>query len=134
MPGKSFRKKNHENKALSAFLILKQEGQSYGIIKKSLGDRRLEVLCDDNKQRICNIPGKFRKSMWMSVNDIVLVNLRSYQDDKADISYKYSTTDIRKLIKTKEFDPKIFQEDKGEEEEDIMKIESSDDEEDLDNI
>ena len=38
-----------------------------------------------------------RKKIWISKNDIVLVSLREFQDDKADIIYKYDNSEVRKL-------------------------------------
>lgn len=47
-----------------------------------LGNGRLEGKCFDGTTRLCHIRGKMRKKVWVNANDIVLVGLREYQDDK----------------------------------------------------
>ena len=38
-----------------------------------------------------------RKKVWIGVGDIVLIGLRDFQDDKADIIMKYTTDEARQL-------------------------------------
>lgn len=62
-----------------------------------LGNGRLTALCIDGKQRLCHIRGKMRKKVWVTPGDFVLVGLREYQDDKADVILKYSADEARML-------------------------------------
>ena len=73
-----------------------------------LGNGRVECYCYDGKTRLCNIRGKMRKKVffvfplreqqvWISVGDIVLIGLRDFQDDKADIIMKYTADEARLL-------------------------------------
>lgn len=78
-------------------LITKEELETYGQVLNALGNNRMLVKCFDGKERICNIRGSMRKKIWISKNDIVLVSLREFQDDKADIIYKYDNSEVRKL-------------------------------------
>jgi translation initiation factor 1A len=65
-----------------------------------LGNGRLEALCiADGKLRQCHIRGKMRKKVWVAAGDIVLVALREYQDDKADVVAKYAPDEARELKK-----------------------------------
>lgn len=64
-----------------------------------LGNGRCESKCFDGTTRLCHIRGKLRKKVWVNAQDIVLVGLRDYQDDKADIILKYSPDEARNLIK-----------------------------------
>lgn len=64
-----------------------------------LGNGRCEGKCFDGTTRLCHIRGKLRKKVWVNAHDIVLVGLRDYQDDKADIILKYSADEARNLIK-----------------------------------
>lgn len=64
-----------------------------------LGNGRCESKCFDGVTRLCHIRGKLRKKVWVNAQDIVLVGLREYQDDKADIILKYSPDEARNLIK-----------------------------------
>lgn len=78
-------------------LITKEELETYGQVLNPLGNNRMLVKCFDGKERICTIRGSMRKKIWISKNDIVLVSLREFQDDKADIIYKYDNSEVRKL-------------------------------------
>ena len=49
------------------------------------------------KSRICHVRGSMRKRIWINLNDLVLVSLRDFQDDKADIMYKYESYEINDL-------------------------------------
>eukprot|EP01029_Cantina_marsupialis_P028741 TRINITY_DN777948_c0_g1_i1.p1 TRINITY_DN777948_c0_g1~~TRINITY_DN777948_c0_g1_i1.p1 ORF type:complete len:142 (-),score=56.91 TRINITY_DN777948_c0_g1_i1:215-640(-) len=89
-------------------LDLKTEGQEYAQVTKMLGNGRLEGLCVDGKRRLCHIRGKMRKREWVCVGDIVLLGLREYQDDKADVIMKYSTDEARRLQSMDEL-PRSFE-------------------------
>lgn len=39
----------------------------YGKVLSMLGDRRFRAHCMDGKERICHIPGRFAKRMWIAV-------------------------------------------------------------------
>ena len=76
------------------------EGTMLGVIQQFLGYDRARVLCVDGKVRLCRIPGKFKKRMWMRVGDIVLVAPWEFQRDKrGDIIYRYNTSELQKLEK-----------------------------------
>ena len=74
-----------------------ESGQVYGKVEKMLGNNRMLVNCFDGKTRIAIIRGIFKKRVWISVDDIVLLSLRDFQDDKADVILKYSPEDVLKL-------------------------------------
>ena len=62
-----------------------------------LGNGRLEAQCVDGVKRLCHIRGKMRKKVWVSAGDVVLVGLREYQDEKADVILKYAADEARAL-------------------------------------
>ena len=74
-----------------------EDGQAYARVNKMLGDGRLEAKCSDGKIRICHIRGKFRKRVWINAEDLVLVDIREYQPDKADVVHKYTNDEDRTL-------------------------------------
>ncbi|CAN0476048.1 unnamed protein product, partial [Phaeothamnion confervicola] len=51
-------------------------------VVRMLGNGRCECYCYDGVTRLAHIRGKMRKKVWVSAGDIVLVGLRTYQDDK----------------------------------------------------
>ena len=62
-----------------------------------LGNGRLEAMCFDGVKRLCHIRGKLRKKVWINQGDIVLVGLREFQDQKADVILKYNDDEARNL-------------------------------------
>ena len=75
-----------------------ERGQMYAIVTKMLGNRRLTANCIDGKERLVHIPGKLKgRRNWISVGMVLLLNIREYQDDKADVIYIYNAHDIKLL-------------------------------------
>lgn len=88
--GKKKRKgKNHQNLDKRK-LEFANDGQAYARVMKMLGDGRLEAKCSDGETRLCHIRGKFRKRVWINPEDLVLVDIRDFQPDKADVIHKYT--------------------------------------------
>merc|ERR1712129_293464 len=73
------------------------DGQEYAQVTRMLGNGRLEAFCFDGVNRLCHIRGKLRKRVWIGVGDIVLLGLREFQDQKADIILKYDGDEARSL-------------------------------------
>jgi translation initiation factor 1A len=80
-------------------LIFKEEGQQYATVDKMLGDCRTLLICEDGKNRLGIIRGAMKKKEWIQPGDLVLVSLRTFQDDKLDIIHKYNDEEMRKLKK-----------------------------------
>merc|ERR1712176_1429838 len=78
-------------------LEFKEDGQEYGQVQRMLGNGRCEVQCFDNVKRLCHIRGKMRKKVWVNQGDVVLVSLREFQDEKADVIHKYQPDEARNL-------------------------------------
>ncbi|KAL3356118.1 hypothetical protein AABB24_017005 [Solanum stoloniferum] len=78
-------------------LIFKEDGQEYAQIQRMLGNGRCEASCIDGTKRLCHIRGKMHKKVWISSGDIVLLGLRDFQDDKADVILKYMPDEARLL-------------------------------------
>ena len=62
-----------------------------------LGNGRLEAMCFDGNKRLCHIRGKLRKKVWINTADIILIGLRDFQDEKADVMLKYTPDEARQL-------------------------------------
>ena len=98
--GKKRRKGRSNNDSLSQEITQKCDGQEYGQIMKPLGNGFMEVMCftsDGNILRRAHIRGKMRKRAWMASGDIVLVNVRNFQESTCDIVLKYNLTEARTL-------------------------------------
>lgn len=61
-----------------------------GVVQQRLGGSRMKVLCLDGKARICRIPGRLKRSLWVRESNIVIVEPWEIGgDEKGDIIYKY---------------------------------------------
>jgi len=120
--GKNRRRGKNDNDEEKRELIVKEEGQEYAQVLRMLGNGRLEGYCFDGKNRLCHIRGKMRKKSWVSTGDIILIGLREFQDEKADIILKYSADEARRLKANGELpdNTQINTSDKIGEEEDDM--------------
>src|SRR3989344_1400002 len=56
-----------------ASVKLPKEGEILGVVIGTLGGGRLSVQCKDGKERICRIPGKIRRNIWVRDGDIVII-------------------------------------------------------------
>ena len=69
---------------------LPQKNEILGIVQQRLGGSRMRVLCLDGKERICRIPGRLRRALWVRENNVVIVQPWELGGDKkGDIIYKY---------------------------------------------
>ncbi len=67
-----------------------QKQEILGIVQQRLGGSRMRVLCLDGKERICRIPGRLRRALWVRENNVVIVQPWELGGDKkGDIIYKY---------------------------------------------
>ena len=74
----------------------------FGRVTKLLGATKFNVNCSDGKERICGVPGKFKRRFFIKSNDIVIIKPWSVQsDERGDIVYKYSFIEVNKLKETK---------------------------------
>jgi len=74
--------------------------ETLGILERRLGGSRCEVRCLDGKTRICRIPGRLKRRLWVREGDLVLVEPWEYGGDaKGDIIYKYRNLQVDWLKK-----------------------------------
>lgn len=70
---------------------LPREGEILGVVIGTLGGGRLHVQCKDGVERICRIPGKIRRNIWVRDGDIVIIiPWEIGGDKKADIVWRYN--------------------------------------------
>ena len=95
--GKKHKRNKKQNDFIEKTLRLKEEGQEYAQITKCLGNCRFTVMCFDGKERLATMCGGMRKRRFVNQNDIVLVSLRDWQDEKCDIIDNYDDNLTKKL-------------------------------------
>ena len=74
--------------------------QTFGVVEKRLGGSRMSVRCLDGKTRICRIPGRIKRFLWVREGDIVIVEPWEFGGEKkGDIIYKYRPVQVEWLKK-----------------------------------
>lgn len=74
---------------------LPKKGEVLGIVETRLGYGKSRVICQDQKTRICRIPGGMRRHLWVRPQNIVLVRLWEIGgDEKGDIIHQYSQAEV----------------------------------------
>lgn len=67
----------------------------FGIVELRLGGSRMSVRCFDTKKRICRIPGRLKRKLWVREGDLVIVEPWELGgNEKGDIVYKYKPTQV----------------------------------------
>ena len=74
---------------------LPRDNQTLGILEQRVGASRMRVRCLDGKTRICRIPGRLKRRLWVRENDILIVEPWEFSGEgKGDVIYKYSPTQV----------------------------------------
>ena len=61
-----------------------------GVCEQRVGSSRMKVRCLDNKNRICRIPGRLKRKLWVREGDILLIQPWELGGDgKGDVIFKY---------------------------------------------
>ena len=96
--GKNFKKgKKSTGEQERRDLLFKEDGQEYAQVLRMLGDGRVALSCYDGVARTGLIRGTMRRRVCINTGDIVLVGLREFQPDKADVIHKYTAEEARVL-------------------------------------
>lgn len=68
-----------------------------GIIEDRLGGNKMSIYCLDGKTRICRVPGRLRRKLWLRRNDVVIVEPWELDKDKGDVIFKYRPNQVQWL-------------------------------------
>jgi|TARA_R100000781_G_scaffold42757_1_gene29343 translation initiation factor 1A len=72
---------------------LPYKDEQFAVVIEMSGGSRLKAMCEDGKTRMVRIGGRFKKRMWVRVNDLILIKPWPIQADiKADLVYRYLPT------------------------------------------
>lgn len=72
--------------------------QVLGICDQRVGGSRMRVRCMDGKTRICRIPGRLKRKLWVRENDILLIEPWELGgDEKGDVIFKYRPMQVEML-------------------------------------
>ena len=79
---------------------LPRGNQTLGILEERLGGSRMRVRCMDGKNRICRIPGRLKRSLWVRPGDVLLIEPWELGGDKkGDVIFKYKPIQVEFLRK-----------------------------------
>lgn len=89
-----------QEQAEIARIRIPKQGEVLGLAVQMLGAGRIRVECEDGLTRICRIPGKLRKRVWIKLGDLVMVEPWKVQpEERADIIWRYTSTQANWLRK-----------------------------------
>lgn len=71
--------------------------EMFAIADQLLGASKMIVMCEDGKSRMARIPGKMKRRMWIKPGDLIIIKAWDFQDDKADVKYRYIRTQSSNL-------------------------------------
>ena len=78
-------------------LRLPDDDEVLGIVESMLGANRLRVRCMDGEKRTARIPGRMKKRVWINEDDVVIVEPWDWQDEKADVKWRYDSQQADQL-------------------------------------
>jgi len=78
-------------------LRLPDDDEVLGIVESMLGANRLRVRCMDGETRTARIPGRMKKRVWINEDDVVIVEPWDWQDEKADVKWRYDSQQADQL-------------------------------------
>ncbi|HUR61196.1 MAG TPA: translation initiation factor eIF-1A [Candidatus Thermoplasmatota archaeon] len=75
--------------------------EMFAIADQLMGASKIKAMCEDGKSRMARIPGKMKRRMWIKPGDLMIVKPWDFQDDKADVKYRYLRTQAVNLSRRK---------------------------------
>ena len=68
-----------------------------GTIEERHGGNKMKVSCLDGKERVCRVPGRLKRRMWLRPADVVIIEPWELDENKGDILLKYKPNQIEWL-------------------------------------
>ena len=78
-------------------LRMPEEDEVFAVVTEMLGANRVTVRCADGVERTARIPGRMQKRIWIRKDDVVLVEPWDWQDEKADVTWRYEKQEAETL-------------------------------------
>ena len=93
---KDYKKEDQEGELIR--VRTPRDKETLGIVEQRLGASRMKINCFDGNVRICRIPGRLKRKLWVRERDIVLVEPWEFGgDEKGDILFKYKPIQVNWL-------------------------------------
>lgn len=71
-----------------------QNREVLATVETLLGANHLRVRCLDGTVRTARIPGRMKKRIWIRENDVVIIVPWAFQDEKADVVWRYTAPQV----------------------------------------
>ena len=69
--------------------------ETIGTVIEVLGGSRFRVQCTDGRERLCRVPGRSKRKMFVKIGDVILVEPWSIEGDaKGDIIWRYKPAQV----------------------------------------
>lgn len=75
------------------------EGQVLGVCEQRVGGARMKVRCLDGVNRVCRIPGRLKRRLWIREGDVLLIEPWELSKEKGDVLFKYLPSQVKWLRK-----------------------------------
>jgi translation initiation factor 1A len=74
-------------------IMIPRQGEVLGVVEMMLGGDKVRANCDDGNVRICRIPGRLRKRVWIKSGDLILIEPWKVQTaERGDVIFRYTST------------------------------------------
>lgn len=94
---KKYKSSNPEETVVTRAPLPKGE-EIIGIIEERHGGNKMKVACLDQKERVCRVPGRLKRKLWIRPGNIVLVEPWEFEGDiKGDLIHTYKPAEIQWL-------------------------------------
>ena len=95
---KDDRELDEEGAEIVTRVKLPQGKEVFGVIDQRLGGSRMRVRCLDGKSRICRIPGRLKRKLWVREGDLLIIEPWELGgEEKGDVLYKYRPIQVQWL-------------------------------------
>lgn len=97
----AFKKQNQNPQNEEVLRVRTPRGREViGVLEQRVGGSRSKVRCIDGKTRLCRIPGRLKRSLWVREGDTILVEPWEFGgEEKGDIVFKYRKIQVNWLKK-----------------------------------
>lgn len=71
--------------------------EMFAVVTEMLGGNHVRLRCQDGKERLGRIPGRMKYRTWINEDDVVLIEPWDWQDEKADVAWRYEKSEADQL-------------------------------------
>ena len=78
-------------------LRMPNDDEVFDVVTEHLGGNHVQLRCADGVERLGRIPGRMKYRTWISEGDVVLAEPWDWQDEKANVEWRYEDEDADQL-------------------------------------